>query len=262
MCKLLGVTRSLVYYKPKGRKVDAEAENAVIEEFTSNRGVYGTRKLCRALKRRAIPLTVSRRRIGKIMKKYGLVSAYVKRRKKSKKSVVNEENKPNIVNREFNERKALEVVVSDLTYIKVAGIWHYICLLIDLCAREIIGFAAGRNKDAKLVRKAFYRINGDLRDIDVFHTDRGSEFKNEIIDDIISAFGMKRSLSAKGTPCDNAVSESMYNILKTEMAYGKTFETLDDLELELFQFVNWYNNKRLHGALGYLTPVEFKTNIS
>jgi len=261
MAGLLKVTRSLVYYRRHPRKIDADAENAVIEEFKLNWGAYGTRKLKRALKRRNKPIIISRRKIGRIMAKYALVSKYTARRSKSRKNRVNEEAKPNIVNREFDGRAVLEVVVSDLTYVRVGGKWHYVCLLLDLAAREIIGFAAGRNKDAKLVRTAFYRVKGDLRNIQIFHTDRGSEFKNEIVDSIIAAFGMERSLSAKGTPHDNAVAESMYNALKTEMVFGENFDTLDDLELSLFEYVNWYNNRRLHGSLGYQTPAEYKAKI-
>jgi len=261
MCALLNVTRSLVYYEPRPRRVDAAAENAVIEEFRDNYGVYGTRKLKKALRRREKPFRLSRRKIGRIMKKYGLVSKYEKRRKSSRKSRVNEDSKPNLVNREFDGRMPLEVVVSDLTYVKVGTLWHYICLLLDLSAREIIGFAAGRQKDAKLVKTAFYRVKADLRKIKIFHTDRGSEFKNEVIDGIISAFGIERSLSAKGTPIDNAVAESMYNILKTEFIFGEYFDDLDDLELKLFDYSNWFNNVRLHGSLGYITPAEFKDQL-
>lgn len=260
MCNLLGVTRSLIYYTPTPHKIDVELENAVIEEFSNNRKVYGTIKLKRALKRRAQPLHASRRRIGRIMKKYNLTSKYVQRRKRKKteETSVNNENKPNLVERKWDERKPLEVIVSDLTYVKVNSQWHYICLLVDIASREIIGFAAGRNKDAKLVRKAIYRADVDLRGIDIFHTDRGGEFKNEIIDDIIQAFGMRRSLSAKGTPVDNAVMESLYNSVKAELVYGETFHTIEELELELFQFVHWYNNHRPHGGLSQLTPREYK----
>jgi transposase InsO family protein len=175
-----------MYYKRHPRRADVATENAVIEEFRANWSVYGMRKLKWALKRKNTPLIVSRRKIGKIMKKYSLVSKYVKRRGNPRKSRVNEDSKPNMVNREFNNREILEVVVSDLTYVKVGGAWHYVCLLLDLAAREIIGHAAGRNKDAKLVRKAFYRVKADIRNIHIFHTDRGSEFKNELIDGIIS----------------------------------------------------------------------------
>ena len=258
MCRLLGITRSLVYYIPTPHKPDVELENAVIEEFNVNRKVYGRRKLKRALKRRETPLIASPRRIGKIMDKYGLVSKYVLRRKKHKTIDVNEDNKPNLVERKFDNRKPLEVIVSDLTYVKVSGSWHYICLLVDLAGRDIVGYAAGRKRDAKLVRQAFYRADINLRNIDIFHTDRGSEFKNEIVDDILHAFGVKRSLSAKGSPYDNAVMESLYNTLKTEMIFGQTFSSLQDLELELFEFVNWFNNIRLHGSLNFLPPKEFK----
>ena len=258
MCRYLGVTRCLVYYKPTPHKPDTVLENAVIEEFKNNYETYGSRKIKRALKRRRIPIIASRRRIGRIMDKYGLVSKYVKRRKCGKANKVNNETYPNIVKREFRERDILEVVVSDLTYVKVSGVWHYICLLIDLHGRDIIGYAAGRNRDAKLVRRAFYRIDVNLCDIGIFHTDRGGEFKNEVIDGIISAFGMKRSLSSKGAPVDNAVAESLYNIIKTEMLFERTFDCLDDLELALFEYVNWYNNIRLHSSLGYLPPREYK----
>ena len=210
------------------------------------------------IRRREVPLNASVHRIGKIMDKHGLVSKYVKRRRKRKKKDVNEEDKPNLVERKFDDRKTLEVVVSDLTYVKVGGKGHYICLLLDVANRDIIGSAVSRSHDAKLVRKAFYRADVDLRNVEMFHTDRGTEFKNEIIDDILHAFGIKRSLSAKGTPTDNAVMESLYNTIKTELIFGMTFRVIEDLELELFDFVNWYNNKRLHGSLGYLPPRQYK----
>ena len=128
MCRLLGVTRSLVYYIPTPHKPDVELENAVIEEFNANRKVYGRRKLKRALKRRETPLVASPRRIGKIMDKYGLVSKYVLRHKKRKTNDTNEGNKPNLVDRKFDNRKPLEVIVSDLTYVKVCN-----CKRPDLC---------------------------------------------------------------------------------------------------------------------------------
>jgi len=218
----------------------------------------GRIKIKRALLRRETPITASSKRIGKIMKKYGLESKYIRRRKKGKRVEVNEEAVPNLVDRKFGNRKSLEVVASDLTYVRVGGKWHYICLLLDLAGRDMVGSAAGRQHDAKLVRKAFYRADVDLRNVDIFHTDRGTEFKNEIIDDILHAFGVRRSLSAKGSPYDNAVMESLYSIIKTELFFEANFATLEDLELELFDFVNWYNNVRLHGTLGYLPPREYK----
>jgi transposase InsO family protein len=150
-----------------------------------------------------------------------------------------------------------DVVVSDLTYIKIAGRWHYLCLLLDLCGRKIIGSAVGNQHNAKLVEKAFYSAEIDLRKINIFHTDRGSEFKNRVVEDILEAFGISRSLSAKGTAYDNAVAESMYNVVKTEFCFAREYADLAEFKLMWFDYANWYNNVRIHGSLGYVTPNEW-----
>jgi transposase InsO family protein len=255
MCKALKIARSTLYYKSQPKTVDTELENAVISEFRKSRNNYGTRKLKIVLNRRNF--VASRRRIGKIMKKYQLVSKYTLRQTQKQKPTVNNDDIANKVARQFDERGKYEVVVSDLTYVKIGGQWRYICLLLDLCGRKILGSAVGNKKDAKLVETAFYSVQTDLRQFNIFHTDRGSEFKNQIIEQILEAFGIERSLSAKGTPIDNAVAESMYNIVKTEFVFGNEFADLQEFKLLWFNYVNWYNNIRIHGSLGYLTPAEW-----
>lgn len=153
------------------------------------------------------------------------------------------------------------MVVSDLTYVNVKGKWNYICLILDLYNREIIGYATGKRKTSELVYKAFSTIKHNLSEIEIFHTYRGNEFKNKIIDDVLETFDIKRSLSKKGTPYDNAVAEATYKIIKTEFAFNRIFESFEELELELFDYVNWYNNIRIHSSLGYLSPVEYR-NLS
>lgn len=99
-------------------------------------------------------------------------------------------------------------------------------------------------------KKKLYRIR--------YSADRGSEFKNEEIEKTLKTFNITRSLSTKGCPYDNAVAEATYKIIKTEFAFNKRFDSLEELELELFDYVNWYNNIRIHGSLDYKTPVEFR----
>lgn len=254
MCSLLKISRNACYYTKKEKKCDTELENEIIRIFRSSRDCYGTRKIKRALGGRA----ASRRYIANVMKKYGLVSKYTQRLFKHHKSVVNEENVPNVVNREFSNRERLEVAVSDLTYVRVGNEWNYVCLIIDLHNREIIGKACGRRKEAALVEQAFLSIRQPLDRIAIFHTDRGSEFKNECIDRIIKAFGIRRSLSRKGCPYDNAVAEATYSIFKAEFVAGSSFSSLKELERTLNDYVLWYNNVRLHGSLGYLSPVAYR----
>lgn len=130
-------------------------------------------------------------------------------------------------------------------------------ILLDLGNRKIIGSAVGKSKSAQIVKSAFYGVQGDLRNIKLFHTDRGSEFKNYIVDGILEAFKIDRSLSAKGSPIDNAVAESMYSVIKTEFAFNTHFASFEELELLWFDYVNWYNFERIHGSLNYQTPQEF-----
>ena len=243
MCRKLKIPRSLVYYKRKTRKIDSRLENAVIKIFKDSHNNYGSRKIKVELKKENI--TASRRKIRRIMDKYGLVSNYTINQFKVYKSTCNEE-------------KITNMVISDLTYVRVRNKWCYVCLNIDLFNREIIGYSAGRKKNAELVYEAFLNSTADLSKICIFHTDRGSEFKNKIIDELIKTFNIQRSLIHKGCPYDNAVSEATYKIFKTEFVMNKTFNSLHELKFQLSDYVHWFNNFRIHGSLGYLSPVDFK----
>ncbi|WP_101910391.1 DDE-type integrase/transposase/recombinase [Marasmitruncus massiliensis] len=112
---------------------------------------------------------------------------------------------PNLLNRQFNEHPEYATVVSDLTYVRVNYKWNYICLLVDLFNLEIIGYSTGAHKNAELVFDAFATVHTDLDRIQIFHTDRGSEFNNEIIDKVLDSFHISRPISLKGCPYDNAV---------------------------------------------------------
>ena len=118
----------------------------------------------------------------------------------------NESEQKNELNREFDQEEEMRVVVSDLTYVRVNKKWHYVCVFVDLFNREIIGFSTGP-ENKLLVYRAFASIKVDLRKIKLFHTDRGNEFKNKLIDDALKTFNIQRSLSMKGCPYDNAVAE-------------------------------------------------------
>ena len=133
---------------------------------------------------------------------------------------------------------------------------------MDLWNREIVGYVAGKNKTSELVYKAFSKIPYDLNKINIFHTDRGNEFKNKMIDELIETFQIKRSLSKKGCPYDNAVAKATYKIIKTEFAYNRRFENFEELERELFDYVNWYNNIRIHGSLDYQSPIHYRLQLS
>ncbi len=165
---------------------------------------YGARKIKAALERRGV--TASRRRIVDIMKRRDMTSAYTRRRFKPHKTRVNEAKLANLLDRGFDGYAPRTRPASDLTYVRVGDGWAYVCLLVDLADRGIAGHSVGRTRDAGLVLAAFAALDFPLTDIQVFHTDRGGEFDNTRIDELLRVFGVKRSLSRKGDPCDNAVA--------------------------------------------------------
>jgi len=258
MCKVLKISRSTYYYEAKHKSGEGILEENIIDVFKASRNNYGTRKIKVELSKHGYQ--VSRRRIGRIMKQTGLVSNYTVAKFRPHVDKCNESKITNLVKRKFNDQPQLNVVVSDLTYVRVGKSWNYICILIDLFNSEIIGFSAGRNKDASLVAKAFATVKTRLKNINVFHTDRGNEFKNQLIDETLKTFNISRSLSMKGCPYDNAVAEATFKIIKTEFVKGQNFETLNYLKYQLADYVNWFNNHRIYSSLGYLTPDQYKNN--
>jgi len=262
MCDVLQIPRSSYYYHLKIREDDerqaqeADLQEAIYVIFKQSRDNYGTRKIKKELEKQN--KIVSRRRISRIMKHLGLVSNYTVAYLKPQKNRSNEAPVANVLNREFEQEKALSVLVSDLTYVRVGKKWHYVCLFVDLFNREIVGASAGPNKDAVLVYKALSSIKGNLTNVQLFHTDRGSEFDNKLMTEATETFGIQRSLRAKGCPYDNAVAEATYKSFKVEFVYQRTFLTQEQLELELWDYVNWFNNIRIHQTFGYLTPAQFK----
>lgn len=256
MCKVLNIPRSSYYYEAAQKQPEDSLTAEIREIFRQSRNNYGTRKIKVELSKK--DLRVSRRRIGRIMKQEGLVSSYTVAQYKPHVDKCNESKVQNIVNRDFSDQPQYNVVVSDLTYVRVGNRWNYICVLVDLFNREIIGYSAGTNKDAILVSRAFSRVDVKLEKIQIFHTDRGNEFKNKTLDETLETFHIRRSLSMKGCPYDNAVAEATFKIIKTEFVKGQEYETLEQLQYELADYVNWFNNHRIHSSLGYLTPKEYR----
>ena len=258
MCRVLQVNRSTYYYEATAVPDESELISDITEIFENNRHNYGTRKIKKEFKNQG--KQISRRRIGRIMKQGGMVSNYTTTQFKPQKDNCNESKVENVLNRKFQEQKYRNVVVSDLTHVRVGLKWNYVCVLVDLFNREIISYSAGEHKSAELVKQAFQSVEGNLEEIKLFHTNRGNEFKNHVIEEILETFHIERSLSHKGCPYDNAVAEATFKIIKTEFIWNERFHDLDELRLKLWDYVNWHNQHRIHSSLGYQTPVQFREN--
>jgi transposase InsO family protein len=131
-------------------------------------------------------------------------------------------------------------------------------LIINLFNREFIGYTAGEEKNDELITEEFKSIKRPLDQINILHTDIGNEFKNKAIDYILDNFDIERSLSNKGCSYDNTFAEAAFKVVKTEFAYDRIFSIFEELEYELFDYVNLYNNHRILGSLDYLKLIVVK----
>ena len=146
---------------------------------------YGSRKIKASPGRPDI--AVSRRRVCRIMRENGPVGAYARKRSKVHPGAVNEADVPSVVARGFGGRSPRTHICGDLAYVRVGASWSCARLLVDPCNREIVGHSAGPGKDARPVKSAFATLSFPISDIEVFHTDRGSEFGNAEIDLMLEA---------------------------------------------------------------------------
>lgn len=258
MCQKLMISRGAYYYEVKRKESEATIEKAVIESFTGSRNSYGARRIKDDLNDQG--LIVSRRKIRRIMTKFNFISSYTTLTFKPQITTKNEQKIANMLSRQFDRTKPMEALVTDLTYVKVDKKWHYVCFILDLFNREIVGYSSGPNKSVDLVLQAIGTIEHSLTDVEIFHTDRGKEFDNKSIDELLDAFQIKRSLSRPGCPYDNAVAEATYRAFKIEFIYQQSFDSLFELQYELMDYVNWWNKFRKHGKLGYQSPVNYRLN--
>lgn len=165
---------------------------------------------------------------------------------------------PNLLNREFSAEEKDEVWVSDITYIETGQGWLYLSVFIDLYSRAVVGWSMEKNMTADIVVNAFKMgVSKQGRAPIVVHSDRGSQYASSLFREELKFHGTLQSMSRKGNCWDNAVAESFFGKLKSELIYRHTFKTRDEAMMSIFGYIEiFYNKRRLHSTLGYITPEE------
>ena len=265
MCKVLKVSRSCYYrWLSIEKQEDTKLNNLIKNIFETSNSTYGTRRIKHQLVK-DYGLIVSRRRIGKIMKKLGLVCKNKKRfRVKTTNSNHNFLIAPNRLNQDFFVTKPNQVYVGDITYIPTKQGWLYLAVVIDLFSRRVIGWSMDDTMKTSLVNDALLMAIQRRKPKPglIWHTDRGSQYASDSHKQLLKKFGIIQSMSRKGNCWDNAVSESFFHTLKTELIYNSIFETKTQARIEIFSFIEiWYNRKRLHSYLDYMSPDEFEQKM-
>ena len=165
----------------------------------------------------------------------------------------------NHLHQEFNQRCPNIVWFSDFTYIRVAGKWYYLCIVMDLFSRKVIAWNISAKPDVDLVMTAFKKAY-DKRNRPkglMFHSDRGSQYTAFAFRQLLDSLNVVQSFSKKGYPFDNACCECFFKYLKKEETNRRTYHSLQELQLSIFEYIEgFYNSRRPHGSLGMLTPNE------
>jgi putative transposase len=266
MCKVLRLSRSSYYgwkkHKPSNREQEnKELEKMIAEIHLKSRGTYGSPRISRELQELGFP--VSKPRVARLMKSNGIQSKIRKKWKVTTNSNHKYPVVPNKLNREFTTKNPSEAWVSDITYIAAKEGWIYLTVILDLWDRKIIGWALSKTMYAKDTVIPAWKMANDNRKINtplIFHSDRGiqyacKEFTNYLGRDEL----VTRSMSRKGDCWDNAVAESFFKTLKTELVYHQDYETRKQAELAVFDYIEtWYNRQRRHSALNGMTILEFE----
>jgi putative transposase len=264
MCKILEVGRSSYYDWLNGPNSSNLLEKQRLMEkikmiFTRSRMTYGTRRIKKALNKEGVQ--ISRNRIKKLMAELGLM---VKTKKRFKATTDSKHQMPvaeNLLNRQFSVDKPNKYYVGDITYIDTEEGWLYLAVVIDLFSRQIVGWTIDKNMKAELVNRALLKAiwkRKPPRGL-VWHTDRGSQYASNSHRKILKEHGIIQSMSRKGNCWDNAVSESFFHTLKTELIYHIKFKTREEAKQAIFEYIEvFYNRVRMHSANDYLSPVEYE----
>ncbi len=264
LCQFMKVSRSSYYdwlHKPKtDREKDNETITEMIKEiFQKSRNTYGTRRIKKELAKKN--WTVSRRRIAKLMKKNSLL---VKTRKQFVATTDSKHNKPvapNLLDRKFTVLEANRYYVGDITYIATMEGWLYLAIVIDLFSRQVVGWSMDKRMKAKLANDALLMAIYKRKPAKglIWHTDRGSQYASDSHRKILAEHHITQSMSRKGNCWDNAVSESFFHSLKTELTHHCQFQTREEAKRVIFEYIEvFYNRERLHSTNDYLSPVEYE----
>ncbi len=264
MCELLGVNRGCYYKWLKASPSLLTRENQIIsakikELFTDSRGTYGTRRLKKDLAK--LDFNISRRRIARLMFEMSLSCKTKKRFKATTDSNHNLPVADNLLSRRFNVNEPNTHYVGDITYIPTSEGWLYLAVVIDLFSRKVVGWAMDDNMKSELVNKALLNALWQRKPRAglIWHTDRGSQYASASHRQILKQHAIKQSMSRKGNCWDNAVSESFFHTLKTELTHHCKFRTRESAKAIIFEYIEvFYNRKRMHSANDYLSPEEYE----
>ena len=264
MCEVLEVPRSGYYawkqQRPSARQQEYERLIPIAQQADKDsKGTYGARRIAKEIRKTGTPC--GRTKAATVM---ALADITAKQKKKFKVTTDSKHNlpvAPNLLDREFTVSEPNRVYVGDITYIWTQEGWLYLAIVLDLFSRQVVGWSMNSRMTTELIKDAltmcYWRRKPEPGVI--FHSDRGSQYCSKEFRTLLATYQMTSSMSRKGNCWDNAVAESFFGSLKTERVFFSNYRTREDARRDITDYIEmFYNSRRLHSYLGYLSPREFE----
>ncbi|OJW47898.1 MAG: hypothetical protein BGO67_03135 [Alphaproteobacteria bacterium 41-28] len=268
MAKVMGVSRSGYYrFLKEKQSLRDQANEQLLEKIglihQSSFETYGSPRIHAELK--ASGETCSRKRVARLMKKHGIAA----KMSQSFKKTTQQSEKPyfvaaDLIQQDFKADSPNEAWVSDISYIPTQEGWVYCAMILDLFSRKIVGLSIEARMTAGLVLGALRQALTHRRPPAgiVHHSDRGSQYTCQALKLLADQYGIQLSMGRIANAYDNAVAESFFHTLKTELVYFQTYKNLEEAKMNIFHYVyGFYNQRRRHSTLGYLSPVQFENEF-
>lgn len=272
MCLVLGVCRSGFYAwrERQGKEPSTRAKRReellvqIRQVYEESRQTYGSPRVYQELKARGTQACENT--VAKVMKE-GRIRSVVKKRFRAR--TTNSAHAfpiaPNLLDRKFDQELPNQAWAADITYVPTGEGWLYLATVIDLCSRKIVGWAMADHLRAELCLNALEMAIQQRRPAEglIHHSDRGVQYACGQYRTVLAEHGIQCSMSNKADCYDNAVAESFFATLKNELVYQQEYRTRDQARRAIFEYLEvFYNRKRLHSSLGYLSPAEFEAKLN
>jgi transposase InsO family protein len=264
-CGLLEVSKAAYYQRRNGepslREVtDAELTEKIRAIHAESNGTYGSPRVHRELRDRGI--TCGKRRVARLMAIGGLEGRCKKRWRKTTVVDPAAEQARDLIQRHFGPCSEIDRrYVGDITYIATWEGWAYLATVIDLASRRVVGWALADHMRTELVEEALSMAFSTRRPASgvIFHSDRGCQYTSKDFADLARERGVVLSVGRKGECWDNAVAESFFATIKRELINNRPWPTRARLHRAVFEYIEgWYNTRRLHSTLGYMSPAKYE----
>ena len=268
MCHILNISRSAYYAWRKRTPGLRQRENDLLlaqikEAHEMSRRTYGSPRITEELSARGV--RCGKNRIARLMQRHGIVAKTKRRFRVTTHSNHRLPVAANLLNRHFATDGPNKVWLSDITYIGTQEGWLYLSVILDLYNRQVIGWSMDERLTQELTLQALRQAVGMRRPDPgaIFHSDRGSQYAAYAFQRMLTQHHLSQSMSSTGNCYDNAVMESFFHTLKTEVVYGERYRSRAEARQSIFEYIEvFYNRVRRHSSLGYLSPLDFAHRTS